>query len=595
MANVTPHPAAKKQRSNKTSAGEWVGGRFSMPGYVMEGETPYRPDVAVWLETDGPFVVGTHLMGPKEPAGKTVDCLVDAMKKPLVGPTREPTKIRVADPELASLIRKRLGKTIKVNVAPTPELDEVMAEMSKGLAQGDDQEPSYLEGGQVSAETLARFFKTAAKLYDQAPWEYLADDEVLQLDIPDLGINGACVSIIGALGESFGALIFDSIDGFEAMARVSEAAMTRGDSPINLQTRLCSINFERGSDIPKPMRREISKHAWKVAGPRAYPIVHWVDPDLLVRPMLDKDYVFVTACADALASFFQRHGPGLDDEDGPITASFTVKDLPGNPTVTITSPHPDTDWIDGDEIDSDEDFDDDLDDDLDEAMAAGRAIADEFVEAMEREGRDEEWLKAAGFLSEGLLNFKVNYGNGETDGWSAGLVEEYLIDYFPQKVSADDDLVNRTPEVLAAFFSWMRESGRLSKRLEEAIQKRIKSKTKAFALAARDPSNFGMAKSFFTQMSDAGVDISDASEVNGYIKGYNASLGSGHGLRGNPLVSALAGTRARNNNPAGGKAEAPRRPAKKAWVWSGEGTAPDRKAPCPCGSGRPYKKCCMPR
>ena len=35
--------------------------------------------------------------------------------------------------------------------------------------------------------------------------------------------------------------------------------------------------------------------------------------------------------------------------------------------------------------------------------------------------------------------------------------------------------------------------------------------------------------------------------------------------------------------------------AEKKWVWNPADPPPDPKAAYPCGSGRRYKKCCMPR
>ena len=54
---------------------------------------------------------------------------------------------------------------------------------------------------------------TAADLYRSAPWESACDDQILRDDIPDLN-EGACLSIIGALGESLGFVLFPSEKGY---------------------------------------------------------------------------------------------------------------------------------------------------------------------------------------------------------------------------------------------------------------------------------------------------------------------------------------------------------------------------------------------
>ena len=34
---------------------------------------------------------------------------------------------------------------------------------------------------------------------------------------------------------------------------------------------------------------------------------------------------------------------------------------------------------------------------------------------------------------------------------------------------------------------------------------------------------------------------------------------------------------------------------RRAWVWTPDQPPPDPRGPCPCGSGKRYRKCCMPR
>jgi hypothetical protein len=94
------------------------------------------------------------------------------------------------------------------------------------------------------------------------------DDELLQIDCPDLGASGKVISIIGNLGESFGVLVFDSVEAFEALAEHGEV-VERGRRPKRLRTSIFSINFERGADIPKSMRAEIAIGNAHGGGPAA--------------------------------------------------------------------------------------------------------------------------------------------------------------------------------------------------------------------------------------------------------------------------------------------------------------------------------------
>jgi len=554
MANVEQTNSSTKQPRLRVLE-EWVGGRRLMPSYVME-DKPYRPELVIWLDVTNDLIVGSEAFKSGEPLTAEADMLAAAMKRPMAGKPRSPSSIRVADSALAALLRGRLGPEVRIDVAETPELDRVIEVMVESLSR-DEQDASYLEDGKIPADTMRRFFTAAAKLWKVAPWKDVYDSQLLRLDCPALDARDKVVSIIGNLGESFGVLVFDSLDGFEAMAERSDAHMA-GKQLIDLGTHIFSINFERGSDIPKAMRREIDRHGWKVPDANAYPRIQWFDPDRMLRPLTDRDVVFATACAEAIAEFFARHGNDIAGGTFKRASErIALKDLPGLPTVELAAPHPGRAWE-----ERDESFDDEAQ--LEAELARGHEIAESFVLAQKSAGRDEEWLAAAAFCCDNLYQFKINYADGRAGGWNAVLVEEYLLDYFPRKVSADEDLIAKTPEVLTAFFDWAEQSSHVGSRTADAIRKRIKSMRKRFDAAARDPGNFGMAKSLFMGMQDAGVDITKKSEVDSYIKKHNTGL--------------AAGGRDRSR-----------------WVWSGEGSPPDPKAPCPCGSGKRYKKCCMPR
>ena len=135
---------------------EWVGGRLLAPMYITEGE-PYRPEVIVWMEFPEGLVVGTHLMNPTEPDLSFGESLVRAMRHPMIGAPRRPSRIRVADASHAAEVRAVVGDAVEVTVAPTPELHEVIRTMSEHLGTQDDEEPaSYFEGGRVSPAAVRK-------------------------------------------------------------------------------------------------------------------------------------------------------------------------------------------------------------------------------------------------------------------------------------------------------------------------------------------------------------------------------------------------------------------------------------------------------
>ena len=209
----------RNRHPSPIDAGEWVGGQLAGPAYVTAGE-PYRVEVILWLERPGDLVVGTEVVDPQAPVSVT-QILVRTMAQPLVGPPRRPARIRVAEAALAVELRA-VVPDIDVIVAPTPELHAVLAQMAAAMPASDERE-SYLEAGRVPADVVAKLFRAAEMLYRLAPWKTASDDQVLRVDIPALGVHGACLSIIGGLGESLGFVLFPSLAGYEAFVDAADA------------------------------------------------------------------------------------------------------------------------------------------------------------------------------------------------------------------------------------------------------------------------------------------------------------------------------------------------------------------------------------
>jgi hypothetical protein len=293
--------------------GEWLGGRFTPPFFVTDRAQPYRVSLAVWMELPEGLIVGQRVEPPEEAAFALGRALLGAMRAPLAGPPRRPARIRVADPALAAEVRATAGDAIPIEVAPTPELDELVEHMIETMP-GDDREASYLDDGRIPTALVAELFEAARLLYRIAPWKVASDSQVLRMDVPALGVEGACVSIIGALGESLGLIIFPSLDGYLAFVDASEDFVP-GKPPVDIGTGWLAVHFERGADLPAGMRREAAAHGWPVADAKAYPVVERRERDGARPPVSERDVRIAAACASALAAFFVKHRDLFANDD----------------------------------------------------------------------------------------------------------------------------------------------------------------------------------------------------------------------------------------------------------------------------------------
>ena len=334
---------AQKRRTSQTRrAGltvqkgrEWVGGRFTAPFHITDRAEPYRPTFVAWIEAPDGFVVGHDVSLPEEEHGALGRALAEAMQHPLVGPARRPSAIRVANADLAAEVKAVVGDLIPVTIAATPELDQLADVMFESMVTGagpnteDPQgveEASYFENGRVSPAAVADLFVAARLLCRTAPWEVANDQQVLRLDIPDLDVEGACVSIVGALGDSLGLLIFPSLAGFDAFLEAA-SNFRLASSRIDLGAAWLSLTFTPGAELPAPMRCEVADHGWPALDEMSYPQVEHRDPDGLLRPLTERDVRIASACATSLSAFFVTNREAFEREDGePISQSYSDDD-----------------------------------------------------------------------------------------------------------------------------------------------------------------------------------------------------------------------------------------------------------------------------
>jgi hypothetical protein len=341
---MAPTRARRRDGRHPRSTPEWVGGTLLPPFFVTEGE-PYRPELIVWMDLPSGLVVGHHLQDPKAPVEFDAT-LIGAMERPLVGPPRRPARIRVATSGLAESVRRAVASDIEIVVAPTPELDEVLEAMKRAPPTDDAPAESYLEEGRVSAETVADLFRAAERVYRMAPWKTVDEQQLVRVDAPRFGVSGACLSVIGGAGESFGLILFPSLDAFEAFASTIQ---TPDAGRLDLGTTVLSLSFERGADLPEPMRREIGQHGWSMAGARAYPMVAHRDRDGLLRPLSEREVRLMASLARAFGSFFLKNKGVFQSDDGvPISESSSDE---GDVTVRLTYPYEPFDLFEPDEPD----------------------------------------------------------------------------------------------------------------------------------------------------------------------------------------------------------------------------------------------------
>ncbi|HEX3999747.1 MAG TPA: SEC-C metal-binding domain-containing protein [Pirellulales bacterium] len=166
---------------------------------------------------------------------------------------------------------------------------------------------------------------------------------------------------------------------------------------------------------------------------------------------------------------------------------------------------------------------------------------------------DLQWFQA-------LLEFGLNYLGETIDEMTPDSVAEFVLDYVPRKVSTDAESAASIVGELSMFWKYLDRVYKLPAAKEVVEWLETDGRIAQLESDLSDPSNFGMAKSIFMLGKNAGYDMTSKASMTQFIAAYNRSLSS---------PQASPGPVAKNERVG-------------------------RNAPCPCGSGKKFKKCCGP-
>lgn len=290
-------PAKKTKRGPaRKPKTEWVGGRVQMPLAAEEGDSD-RPVVEVWMELPAGAVVGLEVVQPGEKPhlGRALEI---AMASPDLGEPRRPDAIRVETGKLADEVRRVMGD-FPIQVAPTPEIDDVVAAMADAILKAS--ETSYL-GGDVPEEAVAEFFRMTALLVSVRPWDSVHDEQLIHVDIPGLGIDGACLSLLSQEGGR-GFMLFPTLADLLALGQ----ALMDEEDPADFDGCL-SLTLESPDEILEPILEEAAEHGWEFPAPDLFPVLQFLDEDGNQCLPAAPDFETATAVGYALCSLVSRGG-----------------------------------------------------------------------------------------------------------------------------------------------------------------------------------------------------------------------------------------------------------------------------------------------
>ncbi|HTR54905.1 MAG TPA: hypothetical protein VMJ10_29665 [Kofleriaceae bacterium] len=494
---------------------EWVAGIVDLPGYVMEGDAPYRPEVLLWVDVASGMVLNAEIARPGESLATAAEQLERALARPLRGaPTRAPSRIRCATLELANALRG-VVPSIEVVVAPVPELHAVAAALADHLGATQRSVDTYFDPG-ITAELLSAFFAASARLYRARPWDAVPPDVAMSLDCDALGITNGMVCVVGQMGQSYGFAVYPDEAAWEATLDLADDGMPKRIPPQIM------FNWDTRGDIGAARAKEVKKHRWELAGPRAYPSALRLEGGRGARPLTAVELAALTAIATALAELVERT-PDLAEvwhRAAPIEHRTAVAIRGATIAVTLVAParlanriahaprEPDlANVLHGPLLDDDGELDE---------TRCGECVAktcEAFARSPEATGCDLRW-------SETFVELAASHHAATVGKLSAVELQEIVFGLFPAKVPAqpeDAAAIVATVRAVLAFVA--RETGGDAPNRCLASLKADAHEQLARRLA--DPTNFGPAKALFAAGAAAGYDMTTEAGISEWVRVVN--------------------------------------------------------------------------
>ena len=120
-----------------------------------------------------------------------------------------------------------------------------------------------------------------------------------------------------------------------------------------------------------------------------------------------------------------------------------------------------------------------------------------------------------------FAEYAFNYRGDQPKDWTIETLKEVCLELFPRKFTAETEYFKVTGAILTQFFGFLEEHQYL--KTAGQLQREMRNTAPEMVRLAKDPRNWGVAKSMCMQALQAGVDLSNAQAMNEFMTNYNAT------------------------------------------------------------------------
>ncbi len=342
----------------------WEGDRRPL---LALSETP-EPDAEgggeciLWVDGSEGIVRAMDVVSPEMGQEAVVRALLRAMEHPQ-SPARpaRPAKIVVRDREIQFFLRGVLQE-LDITIDYVPELP-LIDELFRGFEEAALQRQPTLP-----PEYADLLLSKAYELWKDAPWEVLADHQILSVELNRWDVGTLYASVLGMLGMEYGVLLYRSLDSLKRFraAVMGEDSFDRMEQAFLGQDCLF-LTFGRIEDEFEDDEEDEEIDLAELPVSEIIPGFGTVHPLEGMRPFLyDEEAIAVYTALEALHRFFRATSGQLAGESFPeIKKQYRIpipvpEDTELKPTAAVkvaTLPDLASELLDMSESDEDDDSD----------------------------------------------------------------------------------------------------------------------------------------------------------------------------------------------------------------------------------------------
>lgn len=295
-----------------------------------DGDPVAQGDCIMWVDSLQGVVRGLSVVPSETGHEAIVRTLMQAIETPQGGvePAR-PRKVVVCDREIQFFLRGALQDLdIPVEHAPTlPLIDEVFQKLqSPGIPES--KLPEAFE---------PRLLKKAALIWEDAPWDYLSEQEILSIELNRWDIETLYLSVLGLAGLEYGLLFYRNLESLKQFRYklLNSEDFSEGMQQAFLEQNCLFINFNPvESVIPLPLFNDAKQPANQSAVEYEFGSLHPLEG--LRSQLADEEAASLIVVLEALHRFFKKHDLNIEDFAlQPLTSRFRIP----NPAPTLSPAH----------------------------------------------------------------------------------------------------------------------------------------------------------------------------------------------------------------------------------------------------------------